>query len=110
MSVIQQLHDLKIGGGVAWPKGGGILIYLGCPLVRDSSVSHAIVGSFVEAEDWMRQQAVQHYHVMIANQYRRRAPYLIDRLLAGGIPGSAFWIDGTFAATIASERSEGLSN
>lgn len=64
MSAIQEIHDIEVNGGLAWPEEGKILVYLGCPLdppPRTRMLGEALVGSFAEAEAWLCEWARERY-------------------------------------------------
>jgi hypothetical protein len=102
MSVIQQMHDLELGGGLAWPEDGKILVYLGCPLdpIRMREAGEALVGTFGEAEDWLRVKAKERFGVTFQAS-RKRGEAVVQRLYEARIPGSVYWIyDSAFAVTL----------
>jgi hypothetical protein len=112
MSAIQALHDIEIGGGLAWPEEGKILVYLGSPFddaARRDERGRALVGSFAEVEAWLRTRAAEH-GVHLEPSTAIRSPTIVDRLLAAGVPGSVYWIfDGAFSVTVG-RHGEGVSS
>jgi hypothetical protein len=103
MSAIQQMHDIEVGGGLAWPEEGKILVYLGCPLdpVRMREAGEALVDSFEEAEAWLLERASQDYRLGFKRPRKNEGQPVVQRLFEAGIPGSVYWIyDGCFGMTL----------
>ncbi len=101
-SAIQAIHDIEIGGGLAWPEEGNLLVYLGCPLdaARMRERGEALVGSFAEADAWLRARAAE-YGLRLDPPAEIPAMTIVDRLLAAGVPGSVYWIfDSAFGVTL----------
>jgi hypothetical protein len=105
MSAIQQMHDIEVGGGLAWPEEGKILVYLGCPLdppPRTRMFGEVLVDSFAEAEAWLQERARVDYGVTFRPPKRGRRP-IVQQLYEGDIPGSVYWIyDSAFAVALGS--------
>jgi hypothetical protein len=103
MSFIQALHDREFNGGLAWPEDGKILVYLGCPLdppPRQRMFGEALVASFVEAQEWLRERARHHGETLQQTQEASEEP-IVQRLFEAGIPGSVTWVyDGAFGMTL----------
>jgi hypothetical protein len=95
-SAIQHLHDLEIGGAIGWPYDGKILVCVGCPL-EDRFDGEALVSSFSEAEQWLRQMGK-----LAPPRGKPKSISVVDELYSAGMPVSALWIfDSMFQATFA---------
>ena len=105
MSAVQDMHDMEVNGGLAWPEGGKILVYLGCPLdppPRTRMHGEALVGTFEEAEAWLRAWAREHYGETLSPPPTTAPGHpIVQRLFDARIPGSVYWIyDGAFGMTL----------
>jgi hypothetical protein len=112
MSAIQKMHDIEVGGGLAWPENGRILIYLGCPLdpVRGREAGEAMVDSFAEAEAWLCRRLRKDYGRKAPRPERARSKPIVQRLFAAGVPGSVYWIyDSAFGVSLG-DREDGVSS
>ena len=103
VSAIQALHNSEVNGGLAWPEHSRILVYLGCPLdppPRQRMFGEALVASFAEAEEWLRERA-RHHGETLQQSREASEESIVQRLFEAGIPGSVTWVyDGAFGMTL----------
>jgi hypothetical protein len=114
VSAIQELHDSEVNGGLAWPEQGRILVYLGCPLdppPHERMLGEALVDSFAEAEDWLRNKSRELCGEAFEPPARNgHAEPVVQRLFEAGISGSVYWVyDGAFGVTLA-DREGGVNS
>jgi hypothetical protein len=89
------LHDLERQGAIGWPFAAKIIVRLGCQL-DDRFDTEALVSSFAEAEEWLRE--AEH----LPPGSKSRPPTIVDELFAAGVPVTALWVfDRLFQATFA---------
>jgi len=69
VSVIQEIHNIEVSGGLAWPEEGKILVYLGCPLdppPRERMFGEFYTENFTDAANWIREKAKEVFGAELA--------------------------------------------
>lgn len=94
------MHDLELNGGLEWPATGQILVFLGWP--RADAYAEALVGSYADAEGWLRRAVRERHGDSLKPSPARKAGEkpIVQRLFDANIPASITWMyDSAFAVT-----------
>jgi hypothetical protein len=107
MSSIQEIHDIEIGGGLAWPRMGE-----SSSIPAAHSIRHHACGCTVKRcsialtrrRAWIRDQARDKFDAAFTPTEPRANP-IVQRLSEASIPGSVYWIyDSAFGMTVGDKK------